>query len=389
MARAAVGEKSSKEPATPLRFADRGVMKFGAKRPQENFMSDRAPTGIVMLNMGGPDSLDGVGPFLEKLFRDRELIELPMQSVLGPFIVSRRTPKVVEVYRSIGGGSPITRGTREQGDLLAVALDRISPSTAPHKSYIAFRYTPPYAHEALEQMLRDKVHRAVAFSQYPQYACPTSGSSLNDLWRAVDEMKLGNHFDWSVIDRWPTHPALIDTLCEGIREALGRFPPEHRDEVVLVFSAHSLPLKVIYRGDSYPQEVGATVQAIVDTLGLSQRYMLAYQSAVGPVKWLGPSTVSVIEQLSKQGATRVLVVPVAFTSDHVETLEEIDIQLRATAARCGIEQFERAPVPNARPTFINGLAYLVAEHLASGQKHSTQYQLKCPGCPREGCRELR
>jgi ferrochelatase len=249
----------------------------------------KVKTGIVMMNLGGPATLDEVEPFLLELFADREIIQLPFQSWLGPFIARRRTPRVKGLYASIGGGSPILRYTKAQGQGMIERLDRLSPETAPHQFYVAFRYAKPKSEDALRAMHADGVERAVAFTQYPQFSCSTTGSSLNELWRAAGRTGLRDAFRWSIIDRWPVHPGFIEAMTETVREGLGGFDAAERDHAVLLFSAHSLPLSVIDRGDAYPQEVGASVQRVVERLGVSNPYILAYQSDVGPVRWLGPS----------------------------------------------------------------------------------------------------
>jgi ferrochelatase len=323
-------------------------------------------TGIVMLNLGGPQSLAQVRPFLLNLFADREIIRLPMQSLLGPFIVSMRYRRVQANYRAIGGGSPILRWTNEQGAGMVSWLDRLSPQTAPHQFYVAFRYTTPLAEDALQAMQADGVERAIAFTQYPQFSCSTTGSSLNELWRALRRLDLEERFQWSVIDRWPTHPGFIKAMARSIQAGLEGFPPENRAKVLLLFSAHSLPLKVIQRGDPYPQEIGASVAAVLDELCLPNPYLLAYQSAAGPVAWQGPSTKKVIRQLGQQGHAHLLVVPIAFTSDHIETLSEIDLEYAQLAQACGITYFKRSPALNGDPDFQRALADIVVEHLHSG-----------------------
>jgi ferrochelatase len=345
-------------------------------------------TGIVTMNLGGPADLAAVEPFLLKLFDDRELLRLPFQSVLGRFIAKRRTPKVQKLYAAIGGGSPILRYTEAQGRGMIERLDRLSPGTAPHKFYVAFRYAPPFTDDALLAMRADGVTRAVAFTQYPQWSCATTGSSLNELWRASERLGLQNAFTWSLIDRWPVHPGFIAAMVETVREGLLQFPAEDRDKVLLLFSAHSLPLSVINRGDSYPQEVGATVHRVMEGLQFSHPYLLAYQSEVGPVKWLGPSTERVIEKLAARGHKHVLVIPIAFTSDHIETLSELDLEYGHLAKRLGITHYRRTPALNDRPLFLDALADIVREHLTSGLAHSSQYRTPCPGCTNPQCRNL-
>lgn len=342
----------------------------------------------MLLNLGGPKTLEDVRPYLLQLFADREIIQLPVQSWLGPFIAKRRTKRVRALYREIGGGSPILRWTEVQGEGMVERLDELSPKTAPHRFYVAFRYIEPRSEDALRQMKEDGIERAVAFTQYPQFSCATTGSSLNELWRAASRVGLTNDFTWSVIDRWPTHPGFVKVMAKKVREGLEKFPKQERDDVLLLFSAHSLPLSIIDRGDPYPQEVGASVHEVMKAGGFANPYLLSYQSEVGPVRWQGPSTEQVIKDLGAKGRKNVLVVGIAFTSDHIETLSEIDIEYAGLAGAVGIERFERAPAFNGDPEFQDVLAGIVLEHLRSGQPCSTQYGLCCPGCVNPECRNI-
>jgi ferrochelatase len=348
----------------------------------------KVKTGIVMMNLGGPANLQEVEPFLLELFNDREIIQLPFQRWLGPFIARRRAPKVRGLYQKIGGGSPILRYTRAQGQGMVERLDRLSPDTAPHGYYVAFRYVQPKSEDALRAMAADGVQRAVAFTQYPQFSCSTTGSSLNELWRAAARTGLQDAFEWSIIDRWPAHEGFIAAMADTVREGLAQFDAESRDRVLLLFSAHSLPLDVIDRGDAYPQEIGASVQAVVERLGLPNPYLLAYQSEVGPVRWLGPSTERVIERLGARGQKDLLVVPIAFTSDHIETLSELDREYGEVAHRVGITRYRRTPALNERPQFMDALADIVREHLASGRPYGPLYGTRCPGCTNPQCRKI-
>ncbi|MGW8267959.1 MAG: ferrochelatase, partial [Longimicrobiales bacterium] len=338
---------------------------------------DGAPTGIVLLNMGGPRTLEEVGPFLLELFEDREIIQLPAQRWLGPFIAKRRTPSVTRLYQEIGGGSPILHWTEEQGRGMVERLDRLSPETAPHKFYVAFRYVSPFSEDALKQMKADGVRRAIAFTQYPHYSCATTGSSLNELWRVAGRLGMATEFEWSVIDRWPTHPGFIKAMTRTVVAGLDQFPEGERDDVLLLFSAHSLPLIFIDRGDPYPQEIGASVHEVLKEGGFANEFILSYQSEVGPVRWLGPSTEKVIRALGAKGKKKVLVIGIAFTSDHIETLSEIDIEYAHLAKEVGITHFKRAPALNGEPLFQDALAAIVLEHLRSGLACTTQYGLRC------------
>lgn len=327
---------------------------------------------------------------------------------LGPLISKRRTPKIEEQYRSIGG-SPIRKWTQKQGEMMVQRLDKMSPQTAPHKFYICFRYADPLTSEALQQMKDDGMERAVAFSQYPQFSCTTTGSSLNHLWRELNRMQLDRTFRWSVLDRWSEHPGFIAAVAKRIGMGLDQFAPEDRSKVIIVFSAHSLPMRVVARGDAYPQEVGATVARVMDLLRAQQqkpsspstssssasssssavnRYMLAWQSQVGPLPWLSPQTGEVLEGLGRQGHKHVLVVPIAFTSDHVETLFEIDQEYKEVAHKAGITHFHRSPSLNDEPLIADAMAQLVADHLAREEVCTTQYAFNCSGCTNPICRSI-
>ena len=268
--------------------------------------------------------------------------------------------------------------------------------TAPHKAYTAFRYAPPYAEDALRQMAADGVRRAVAFSQYPHFSCTTSGSSYNNLWREVMRLGMEKDITWSLIDRWPTFPTYIRALTQRVEEGLATVPAEQRHSTVIIFTAHSVPMKVVNRGDQYVAEVASTVSAVMSQLWQQQAsppaqrnpYVLAWQSKVGFLPWMGPSTSDVIKGLARQGHTSVLMVPVAFTSDHIETLFEIDIEYAEEAEEAGITTFARAPSLNDSDTLTTAQAELVAEHLAAGQLCTTQYTLNCAGCVNPACRTI-
>jgi len=177
-------------------------------------------------------------------------------------------------------------------------------------------------------------------------------------------------------------------MTETVRDGLARFDAADREQVLLLFSAHSLPLDVIDRGDAYPQEVGASVQRVVEQLAASNPYILAYQSDVGPVRWLGPSTAQVLRRLGARGHKHVLVVPIAFTSDHIETLSELDREYGEVAHEAGITHYKRAPALNDRPLFLDGLAQIVKDHLDSGVAYSSQYPVRCAGCTNPQCRNI-
>ncbi|KAJ8402119.1 hypothetical protein AAFF_G00373540 [Aldrovandia affinis] len=317
--------------------------------------SRKPKTGILMLNMGGPEKLDDVHDFLFRLFMDKDLMTLPVQNKLGPFIAKRRTPKIQEQYSRIGGGSPIKKWTTMQGEGMVKLLDKMCPETAPHKFYIGFR-------------------------------CSTTGSSLNAIYRYYSNRGERPKMRWSVIDRWPTHPLLVECFAQHVLNELEKFPSDKRDDVVILFSAHSLPMSVVNRGDPYPQEVGATVQRVMERLQHCNPYRLVWQSKVGPMPWLGPQTDDVIKGLCQRGKKNLLLVPIAFTSDHIETLHELDIEYsQVLGEECGVENIRRAESLNGNPLFFKALADLVRSHLKSNEPCSRQLTLRCPLCVNPTC----
>ncbi|CAE6511155.1 unnamed protein product [Rhizoctonia solani] len=357
------------------------------------------PTAIVMMNMGGPVDLDEVHPFLSRLFHDGDLIPLPAQKWIAPWIAKRRTPSIREQYAAIGGGSPILKWTRYQGEEMAKLLDELSPETAPHKSYVMFRYAQPLTQTTLAEMQRDNVKRAVAFTQYPQYSCSTTGSSLNELYRRSTSGLDSAHvpqIQWSVIDRWPTHPGLVQAITENVRAALNKFKPGlgepgakweggDVDQPVILFSAHSLPMSVVNRGDPYVSEVAMTVGAVMRELG-DWPYRLVWQSQVGPSAWMGQQTQQAIHGLAKLGRKNAVLVPVAFTSDHIETLFELDLEYVKEGQELGMN-IQRAESLNGSPTFIRALADIATAHLKNNHTTSVQMRLRCPGCTNKTCGE--
>ena len=317
-------------------------------------MAAQEPIGVILLNMGGPDTLADVEPFLFELFSDRQIIRLSpfpfLQKFIARKIARKRAPKSCEAYKLIGGGSPQKRLTAEQGVALAEALseDGIFPVK------MAMRYWTPRADETLREFAEAGVHKLVALSLYPHYSKATGGSSLTDLRRAIDEST--HHFELAEIDSWPCEPRYIDCLAEDIKAKLAELPND--DKTVVVYSAHSLPVKFIEEGDPYLDHIKETIAAVEAKTGVKGR--LCFQSRSGPVRWLSPSTPEMLETLAAEGARDLLMVPISFVSDHVETLYEIDILYHNHAASLGMK-LRRIPVLNDRPDFVAALRQLVLD----------------------------
>lgn len=354
-------------------------------------MENQPPkTGILMLNMGGPSSLNEVQSFLERLFTDKDIIPLPFQTKLGPLIAKRRTPKIVERYRQIGGGSPIKTWTDKQGLLLTKYLDTISPATAPHKHYIGFRYANPLTEDTLDEIERYGPKRMIAFTQYPQYSCSTTGSSLNAMYRYYKNKNLATKIKWSFIDRWPTNSGLIEVFSHLICSEIEKLPKEAKDNIVLLFSAHSLPMKAVNKGDPYPVEVASTVLRVMECLDWKYPYRLVWQSKVGPIPWLGPQTDVAMKGFVNKGYKSFLVIPISFINEHIETLHELDIEYgQELAKEIGVKYFRRISTPNDHPIFIKAIGELVKNHLSCGEIYSPQLKLRCPMCTNAVCHDMR
>ncbi|XP_072384095.1 ferrochelatase, mitochondrial [Diabrotica undecimpunctata] len=344
-------------------------------------------TGIVLVNMGGPETINQVHDYLHRIMTDRDMIQLPIaQDYLGPWIAKRRTPEVQKKYQEIGGGSPILKWTKLQGKLLCDKLNQQCSDTAPHKAYVAFRYVPPFTKDAFEELEKDCVEHAVIFSQYPQYSCATSGSSFNEIYRYFKNRELPKGMKMSVIDRWPIHSLLAKCFADNIKKELQQIPEAKRNNAVILFSAHSLPLKAVNRGDPYPSEVGATVHQVMNELNFSHRYQLVWQSKVGPLPWLGPMTDEAIKGYVKQGQKTFVVVPIAFVNEHIETLHELDIEYCTDLAKeLNVEIIRRVPAPNDHPLFIEALCDIVKTHIKRKIPVSNKFLNRCPHCVNKNC----
>ncbi|MBN3878885.1 MULTISPECIES: ferrochelatase [unclassified Nostoc] len=318
--------------------------------------------GVLLLNLGGPDKLEDVGPFLYNLFSDPEIIRLPfrwLQKPLAWFIATRRTRTSQENYKQIGGGSPLRRITEAQGEALKEQLGFLGQEV---NIYVGMRYWHPYTEEAIAQITQDKVEHLVILPLYPQFSISTSGSSfrlLDKLWQEDPKLQ---PIDYTVIPSWYKQPGYLQAMAQLIAQELEQFP--NPDEVHIFFSAHGVPKSYVEEaGDPYQMEIEECTALIMQTLNRPNAHTLAYQSRVGPVEWLQPYTEDALKELGAQGVKDLVVVPISFVSEHIETLQEIDIEYREVAEESGIHNFRRVPAPNTHPVFINALAELVIDAL--------------------------
>ncbi len=318
-------------------------------------------TGVVLFNLGGPDTLDDVRPFLRNLFSDPEVIPLPppFRQMLAWWIATRRAPTAKGYYEKIGGGSPLRRLTAAQ----AMALEKALSVGGPHKVVVAMRYWKPDTEDAVAELAAARPSRIVLLPLYPQYSFATTRSSV-EYFRSVWARHGINNVPIVSIDQWHTHRGYLDAMAEQISATRAAMPDGDGSPVHLVYSAHGLPMKLIEQGDPYQRQVEEQVRVLTSRLpewaSNPTRVHLGYQSRVGRAKWLEPSMEELIHRLGSEGATRMLVVPVSFVSDHSETLYEIDIQYRQLAAEAGVRVFARMASLNDSPAFIRALADLVA-----------------------------
>ncbi len=321
--------------------------------------------GVLLLNLGGPDKLDDVGPFLYNLFSDPEIIRLPfrwLQKPLAWFIASRRTKTSQENYKQIGGGSPLRQITEAQGEALKQELQTLGEDA---EIYVGMRYWHPYTEEAVASLTHNtEIEKLVILPLYPQFSISTSGSSfrlLEQMWKTDPKLQ---QIEYTVIPSWYKQAGYLKAMADLIAQELDQLP--NPSEAHIFFSAHGVPKSYVEEaGDPYQQEIEECTELIMRTLNRPNAHTLAYQSRVGPVEWLQPYTEDAIQELGAKGIENLVVVPISFVSEHIETLQEIDIEYRELALEAGIHNFRRVPALNTHPTFIRALADLVVNALKS------------------------
>ncbi len=325
--------------------------------------------GILLLQMGGPCCKQEIEGFLFNLFNDPYIIQLPelikpYQTSLAKFISSRRANKVAHGYEKIGGKSPILFETQCQAKALTKRLGE------EYKVYIAMRYSYPFLKDSLEVMRQDGINELTVIPLYPQYSMATSGSSLIECKEIFSETGFSNKVKIRYVESWHDNPFFIELITRRIEAEINDLHDAH-----ILFSAHGLPVKYVTDGDPYQKQIEDSVslvlQRLADSLNLriykqklhselhELEWSISYQSRVGPVKWLEPYTDVAIERLGKLGVKNLIVVPISFVGDHIETLEEIGMQYRELAYENGIVNFKVTRLPKANPLLIEALASLV------------------------------
>ena len=330
-------------------------------------MTETERTGVLLLNLGGPDSLQAVRPFLYNLFSDREIIRLGppfLQRPLAWLISALRSEKTRSMYRQIGGRSPILDITKAQAEALEKALnENIEPQSRRaaepqrFKVYIGMRYWRPFVKDTIDQIISDGTKDLVVLSMYPHYSKATTGSSVDEFKRLIK----GKGINVRYIEEWYDFPPYIESLAELVAKGASEFMGK---DFELLYSAHSLPQSFIDEGDPYLDHINLTINKVNERLGAGPynisglKTRLSFQSKTGPVKWLGPSTEETIIDLANKGCKNLLVAPVSFVSDHIETLYEIDILYKKFAQGQGMD-LRRCGSLNTNDRFIFALKELI------------------------------
>jgi ferrochelatase len=318
-------------------------------------------TAVVLFNLGGPDSLAAVEGFLYNLFSDPDIFKLPLsfltQKPFARLISRRRVPEASVGYAAMGGKSPLLENTQKQAVALQQAL-----GAERYDVIICMRYWHPLTRAVVADLKAQDYERVILLPLYPQYSLTTTGSSYNEFMRECGRQ----HYQPSIslIHHWYDDAEYQQAIVEDIRAAAAALPDADPARIELLFSAHGLPQKIVDAGDPYEQHIRATYDALRARLGWPHT-TLCYQSRVGPLKWLQPYTKNVIPAKGAAGAKQMLVYPIAFVSDHIETLYELGMEYKELARHSGIEHYRVVPALNANPRLINALQQLVLNQDAS------------------------
>jgi ferrochelatase len=333
--------------------------------PDQASSAEEVRNGVLLFNLGGPETLEDVRPFLFNLFSDPDIIRIKnnaLRKFLAWIISTARQGKSRDLYRQIGGGSPLRKITEDQ----AAALEcKLNSCGLPARVYVGMRCWKPAIDEAVGQIMRDSIKRLILLPLFPQYSITTTGSCFSYFMSLDKKLGLSSQTDISYVREWHDEPLYIQSMADLIRESLRQFPEASRKEICLLYSAHSIPAGYIKEGDPYLEQIKKTVALINTELGSLNPSMLSFQSKVGPVRWLQPDTRNVLAELARKGSPGILVIPVSFVSDHIETLQEIDIGYKKLAEKMGIKEFRRSASLNVYPKFIDALAHIVLNQFAA------------------------
>jgi protoporphyrin/coproporphyrin ferrochelatase len=325
---------------------------------QAGDVAETPPLGLIALNLGGPGSLDDVRPFLQRLFADPEVLQIrwaPLRKYVAWSIARSRAPFSRDAYAQIGGRSPILEETTAQVQGVTDVLAARGVATVPVVAMAAWH---PLADEAVAALEARGVRRAIALPLYPQESRTTTDSSLSQ----IEAARAGHpSLEIAAVRRYPDAEGYLRAVIARIEESIATLPAEHVATAPVLFSAHGLPEAYIRKGDPYLDDIRLTVETVVRRMGLGDRARLCFQSKVGRKRWLGPSTEAVLDELAAAGVPAVVVVPIAFTGEHIETLQEIDILFRLRAEKAGITHFARARTVGTHPAFITALADLAED----------------------------
>ena len=335
---------------------------------------------VILFNLGGPDKLQNVEPFLFNLFNDPAILNLPLfiRYPLAKLIANRRTPTAKKIYQELGGSSPILKLTEEQSQALEVKLNKNDDLTD-YKCFIVMRCWHPRAEDVVKDVVRYNPNEIILMPLYPQYSAATSGSSIKE-WKDVC-VKNNFKVKTSTICCYPTDKNFVEAHRTEILKKI-----KNLDNFKLIFSAHGLPEKNIKKGDPYQWQMEQCVKEIVKSLDIKDLdWILSYQSRVGPLKWIGPSTEDTIVENSKLGK-HIVLVPVAFVSEHSETLVELDIEYKELAEKNGCKNYLRVPALGTNENYINAMSNLIInkkEYNFNGELFppKTQCPIQFKKCP--------
>jgi ferrochelatase len=322
-------------------------------------MADRK-LGVVLLNMGGPDSTADVPAYLLNIFHDPAILDMPLGFLVRPWlsriIVRKRAAESAARYEKIGGKTPLNEIAQRQAQAIQEALEAqgVAAVVLP-----GMRYWHPFIEEAVRRFKDGGVTRVVALSMYPHYSGATTGSCMRELLRAMKRHLPG--VPVATIDRWPGLPHYVDFLADNTARTLESLPRESRPRTAVLFSAHGVPVRLIEKGDPYRDQVEETCRLVCAKLPRDTRTALGWQSAFGPAKWLEPDSKTLAARFAKDGVENLIVVPLGFAAENIETLWDIEIDLKSFAAEQGIHRFLRMPCPNVELGVMCGLAALVGE----------------------------